>query len=130
MCLLDAVVVHDAARIVCVTGRHLDPANPLREEGRLTCMAAIELAAQAMAAHGALLAPGGPRALQGWLARVRDCVFQFDSMDALAAPLTIEAVRQAGGASALAYRFSVRAGDDVVATGSALIALAVPPASA
>lgn len=121
MRLIDAVESFDAARIVCTSARHADPANPLREEGRLSALAAIEFAAQAMAAHGALLSAGTP--LTGWLARVRDCVVCCERMDDLPSPLTIEAERVAGGGRALSYRFVVTAGSVAVAHGSILIAL-------
>ena len=122
MCLLDAVESWDAERIVCVTARHRDAANPLAEHGRVGALAGIELAAQAMAAHGALLARTG-RPMAGWLARVRDCVLECDRMEDLAPPLVIEAQRIAASEAALSYRFTVRAGARLVMSGSALIAL-------
>jgi predicted hotdog family 3-hydroxylacyl-ACP dehydratase len=122
MSLLDAVERFDATRIVCTSARHRDPANPLREDGRLSALAAIEFAAQAMAAHGALVAAGAP--LTGWLARVRDCVVCCGRMDDLPSPLTIEAERIAGGERALSYRFAVTAERVEVARGTILIALA------
>jgi len=121
MCLIDAVETYDAERIVCTSARHLEASNPLREDGRLSALAAIEFAAQAMAAHGALLAAGKP--LPGWLARVRDCVVCCGRMDDLPSPLRIEAERVAGGERALSYRFVVAAGSVEVAHGSVLIAL-------
>ena len=121
MCLLDAVESWDATRIVCASARHADRANPLREDGRLSPLAGIEFAAQAMAAHGALMAQGRP--VDGWLARVRDCVVSCERMDTLPSPLRIEAERVAGGEQALSYRFTISAGGVVVLQGSALIAL-------
>jgi predicted hotdog family 3-hydroxylacyl-ACP dehydratase len=123
MCLIDGITAYDERRIACVTARHRDPANPLREDGRLSALCGIELAAQAMALHGALVAGGG-RPTLGWLARVRDCVVQCERMDDLPSPLHIEAERLAGDARALSYRFTVRASQSVVLAGSALIALA------
>jgi len=122
MCLLDTVERYDATHIVCGSARHRDPDNPLREDGRLPGLAGIEFAAQAMAAHGALVRGGGAP-LDGWLARIRDCVVSCERMDTLPAPLLVEAERIAGGERALAYRFVVRAGDVEVVRGSALIAL-------
>jgi predicted hotdog family 3-hydroxylacyl-ACP dehydratase len=127
MRMLDAVEAWDAQRIVCVTMRHRDPANPLAEGGRLSPLAGIEFAAQAMAAHGALLAGSGAPAT-GWLARVRDCVVQCERMDIFEAPLVIEAERIAGSDAASSYRFTVRAGERVVLAGSALVALAAEQA--
>jgi predicted hotdog family 3-hydroxylacyl-ACP dehydratase len=121
MCLIDAVERYDASSIVCSSARHVDPGNPLREGGQLSSLAGIEFAAQAMAAHGALLAGGRP--LPGWLARVRDCVVSCERMDDLPSPLRIEAERVAGGERALSYSFVVKAGDLLVVHGSMLIAL-------
>ncbi len=58
MCLLERVVACDAASIRCETRSHLDQSNPLRRNGHLASICAIEYAAQAMALHGALTAPG------------------------------------------------------------------------
>lgn len=58
MCLLERVVACDAASIRCETRSHLDQSNPLRRNGQLASICAIEYAAQAMALHGALTAPG------------------------------------------------------------------------
>ena len=121
MCLLDAVQEWDVGRIVCTSARHLDLFNPLREDGRLSALAGIEFAAQAMAAHGALVAAGRPQ--RGWLARVRDCVVCCERMDGLPSPLRIEAERLAGGERALSYRFAVTAPGIDVLQGVALIAL-------
>ena len=123
MRLIDAVESFDERRVVCVTLRHRDAANPLCEDGRLSPLAGIELAAQAMAVHGTLV-QGKGRPAAGWLARVRDCVFQCDRMDDLDMPLTIEAERLGGSALALNYAFTVRAGARVLLTGVALVALA------
>ncbi len=63
MCLLERVVACDAASIRCETRSHLDQSNPLRRNGQLASICAIEYAAQAMALHGALTAPGDNGAL-------------------------------------------------------------------
>ena len=72
MCLIDEVVEWSAERIVCSSGGHRAADHPLRSHGRLGIACGIELAAQAMAVHGAILAEGSegrPRA--GLLASVR-----------------------------------------------------------
>jgi len=124
MCLLDGVLSYDDERIVCVSDRHRDPAHPLATSAGLSSVVAIELAAQAMALHGALVGGRDAAPLHGRLARVRDCVLECERMDTLAAPLVVEAVRIAGGGGALSYRFGVIAGRDAVARGSILVALA------
>jgi len=127
MRLIDGVETYDERRIVCTTTRHRDAANPLCEDGRLSPLAGIELAAQAMAAHGTLV-QGLERPAAGWLARVRDCVFQCERMDDLDTPLVIEAERLGGSPLALNYAFTLRAGARVVMTGVALVALATEAA--
>ena len=61
MCLLDGVLSWDAAGIACRAVSHLDPANPLRQHGRLGAICGIEYGLQAAALHGALSA-GAPQA--------------------------------------------------------------------
>ena len=68
MCLLDRVEWWTATDILCRARSHLDPANPLRREGRLAVVCGIEYGLQAAAAHGALAAPP---AVAGWLGAVR-----------------------------------------------------------
>ena len=124
MRMLDAVEWYDAQSIVCTSSRHADPANPLAEDGRLSPLAGIEFAAQAMAAHGALVALPAGGSARGWLARVRDCVVQCDRMDRLPAPLRIEAECIGTSERALSYRFSISAAGVTVLRGEALVALA------
>ena len=57
MCLLDEVLAWNEQRIVCSAVSHTSPENPLRLAGRLGSANGVEYAAQAMAVHGALLAP-------------------------------------------------------------------------
>ena len=57
MCLLERVVACETASIRCETRSHLDQSNPLRRNGHLSSICAVEYAAQAMALHGALTAP-------------------------------------------------------------------------
>src|SRR5881398_1435622 len=56
MCLLDSVLGWDDESIVCTTNTHRDEANPLRRDGRLSALHALEYAAQAAAIHGGLRA--------------------------------------------------------------------------
>jgi predicted hotdog family 3-hydroxylacyl-ACP dehydratase len=58
MCLLDEVTGWDTERISCRTSTHRAADNPLRAHGQLGIACGIEYAAQAMAAHGALLGGG------------------------------------------------------------------------
>lgn len=130
MCLLDRVVDWDETRILCASMSHLDAANPLRAEGGLPALCAIEYAAQAMAVHGALVhgagdaaqpAPGKPRA--GYLASVRKVVVHVDRLDAGPAPLEIEATRVSGDANLVLYDFAVSAGQQRLVSGRAAVVL-------
>jgi predicted hotdog family 3-hydroxylacyl-ACP dehydratase len=57
MCLLDEVITWSAARVSCRSSTHREADNPLRAHGILGIACGIEYAAQAMAVHGALVAP-------------------------------------------------------------------------
>lgn len=121
MCLLDAVEAHDAARVVCRAASHRSAANPLRVGGRLPALAAIEYAAQAMAAHGALRAATG--AAPGRLVAVRDVRLHVATLDDVAADLEIVATCDAADAGGLAYAFAVSAGGRALAEGRATVML-------
>ena len=71
MCLLDEMLHWDRERIACATDSHRVADNPLRSRSGLQAACAIEYAAQAMALHGALVAPAGAGPQAGYLASVR-----------------------------------------------------------
>lgn len=121
MCLLDAVESHDDTRVLCRAASHRSPANPLRLGGRLPALAAIEYAAQAMAAHGALSTAAG--AAPGRLVAVRDVRLHAATLDDVADDLEIAAERVAGDASGIIYAFVVRAGGRTLAEGRATVML-------
>ena len=123
MCLLDTVESHDDTRVVCRTASHRSATNPLRVDGRLPAAAAIEYAAQAMAAHGALA--GGAGATPGQLVAVRDVRLHTVWLDDVAEDLEIEATRLAAGAAGLVYAFVVQAGGRALAEGRATVMLGI-----
>ena len=123
MCLLDAVVSWDAARVLCRATSHRDAENPLRSHGRLGAACGVEYAAQAMAVHGALLAPEGARPGLGYLASVRDVALHASRLDDVDADLDVEALRLAGDDNNILYQFSVRAGVRDLLGGRALVVL-------
>jgi predicted hotdog family 3-hydroxylacyl-ACP dehydratase len=124
MRLLDAVVEWNAERIVCVSERHRNPDNPLRTDGRLSSLAAIEFAAQAMAIHQRLTGETAAAAPSiGMLLSVRQCTLGRDRLDDCAAELTVEATLIAAGAGGSSYGFAVRCGDVTLAAGRASVAL-------
>jgi predicted hotdog family 3-hydroxylacyl-ACP dehydratase len=122
MSLLDAVVEWDATRLKAVANRHRDPGHPLRRGDELPIACAIEYAAQAAAAHGALLAsrPSGP----GMLVAVRSVEFNALRLDDVASPLDIAVEPLGGGESGVIYRFDVSAAGRSLATGRLTVAFA------
>ncbi len=123
MCLLDAVTAWDAQHIRCTARSHRDADNPLRAHDRLGAACGIEYAAQAMAAHGALLATAGSTPRVGYLASVRGVDFQVARLDDIATDLSIEAERLSGDDNIILYGFSVATGDRLLLSGRAAVVL-------
>jgi len=121
MSLLDEVVRWDFARLTARATGHRDPSHPLRRDGMLSAICAIEYGAQAVAAHGALLSNGAPA--RGVLASVRGVRLGVARLDDIAGPLDIEVQRLGGAAQGLLYAFHVSAGTREVAVGRLAIAL-------
>jgi len=121
MCLLDTVTGWDADAIQCATSSHQDLANPLRSEDRLSVVHALELAAQAVAVHIALLAPPRGNAARaaraGYLGGVRDVAFFVDRLDDITEPLDIEARRLFSSGAGSVYGVAVAAAGRPVAAG-------------
>src|SRR5436305_6706442 len=85
MCLLDSVLGWDDESIVCTTNTHRDEANPLRRDGRLSALHALEYGAQAAAIHGGLRArAAGTTAPPCYLAAMRDAHLHVARLDDLA----------------------------------------------
>lgn len=80
MVLLDRVEAWDANAILCRARSHLDPANPLRRDGRLAACCGLEYALQAGALHGALTA-GGVAQRAGYAAGLRAVALHVDRLD-------------------------------------------------
>jgi predicted hotdog family 3-hydroxylacyl-ACP dehydratase len=120
MCLLAGVERYDAASIVCRAESHRDAHNPLRRADRLPALAGIEYAAQALAAHCALL-EGGPG--RGLLAGVRQIALHAERLDDIEAPLTVRAERLVADGRHLLYAFAVEAGARVLLSGRIAVVL-------
>jgi predicted hotdog family 3-hydroxylacyl-ACP dehydratase len=128
MCLLDRLQEWSATHIRCAAISHADACNPLRGAGGLLAPCAIEYAAQAMALHGALLAPPGAAATPGYLASVRGVRCHLLRLDDVAGALQVVAERLAGEGNQLLYRFSVGdAQGKLLVEGRAAVVLEVPP---
>ena len=125
MCLLDAVTDWDAQRIRCTAKSHREADNPLRAHDHLGAACGIEYAAQAMAAHGALLAAAGSAPRAGYLASVRGVELRVARLDNIAADLDIEAERLSGDDNTILYGFRVSAAGRELLSGRAAVILDV-----
>lgn len=123
MCLLDVVTNWDAQHICCTASSHRDADNPLRAHDRLGVACGIEYAAQAMAAHGALLAVDEQPPSAGYLASVRSVECQVTRLDDIGADLDIEAERLSGDDNLILYGFRVSAAGRDLLTGRATVVL-------
>jgi predicted hotdog family 3-hydroxylacyl-ACP dehydratase len=110
MCLLDQVDEWTAEWIRCSTLTHRDPSNPLRSSNQLAALHLAEYGAQAMAAHGALLAQGGPQ--PGMLGALRDIRFHVTRIDDLEQSLTVTATRRLARSDGLIYDFVVEVSEN------------------
>lgn len=122
MCLLERIVRSDPDRIVCSTMSHRSPENPLRRDGRLCAVHAVEYGAQAVAVHRSLRAPTGRKVPgRAYLASLKDTRIHVLQLDDLDTELVVDArclLATAGGAI---YRFAVHAGDLLVCDGRASV---------
>jgi predicted hotdog family 3-hydroxylacyl-ACP dehydratase len=124
MCLLDSVLDWNDESIVCLTATHRHPDNPLRRNGRLSAVHALEYGAQAAAVHGGLRArAAGATAPACYLAAVRDAHLYVSCLDNVATPLKVRAKRLFGEAGNTVYECAISASDQVVAEGRVTIML-------
>lgn len=126
-CLLDRVLDWSAQQVRCSTDAHLDPANPLRRDGRLGTICGVEIGLQAAALHGALRGDKAP-SRPGYLASLRGVGFGTDRLDDPAhGTLQVVAVLEQGDESALLYRFEIlSAAGAMLVQGRSVVVL--PPA--
>lgn len=123
MCLLDEVTHWDDFSVSARTHTHRDADNPLRSEGYVSTLSAIEYAAQAMAVHGALVGAVAERPLAGYLVSVRKVICLSPSLDDFEGDLFVEARQLAGDAERVMYSFALRVGDADVLSGVATVML-------
>ena len=124
MCLLDRVLEWSAERILCSSAGHRAPDHPLRSHGRLGIACGIELAAQAMAVHGAILAQGsGDRPRAGLLASVRGVRLWARRLDDVESDLFCEAVNVMGNPGTALYEFELRSASSRLISGRAAVVL-------
>ncbi len=128
MCLLHAVNDWDGNAICCSATSHCAPDNPLRNARGLPISAGIEYAAQAMAVHGALLAPLD-RPEVGFLTSVRNVQWSTPRLDDVGPEITVRATRLSGNEASLLYDFSVLCQERLLLHGRASVLLQPPAAS-
>ncbi len=124
MVLLERVERWDARSVLCRTRTHLDGANPLRRDGRLTAVCGAEYGLQAAALHGALCA-GGVAQPPGYAASLRAMTLRCDRLDDPAVgELAVAATLQAQESGGIIYEFELRAEDGaMLVSGRATVAL-------
>ncbi len=123
MCLLDRVDRWSDTTLHCSASSHRHPDNPLRALGRLATACGIEYAAQAMAIHGALLAPANTLPGKGYLTSVRSVDLQVERLDTLADDLQISVERLSGDENNVLYQFNVSAANRRLLAGRASVVL-------
>ena len=122
MCLLDCVETWDQEKIQCRASSHRAIDNPLRAHDQLGAACGIEYAAQAMAVHGALLAPpDSPAPRVGYLVSVRGVQFEVSRLDDIAADLTVKAHCIMSNENNILYQFSVSAAGQLLLEGRAAV---------
>ena len=124
MCLLDGVETWDERSIHCRASSHRAIDNPLRAYGRLGAACGIEYAAQAMAVHGALLAPQESTGVPaGYLVSARDVQLHVARLDDIVADLLVEATCITRSENNMLYQFSISAAGRPLLDGRAAVVL-------
>jgi len=122
MCLLECVEEWDEQRIQCRATSHRALDNPIRANGRLGAACGIEYAAQAMAVHGALLAPpDSTSARVGYLVSVRGTRLHVARLDDIAVDLQVEASCITRSENNILYQFSISAAGILLLDGRAAV---------
>lgn len=124
MCLLESVQTWDQEKIVCHANSHRALDNPLRAHGQLGIACGIEYAAQAMAVHGALLAPANStRPKVGYLVSVRGVTMAVTRLDDINTNLVISASCMMANENNMLYQFTVTANHQLLLEGRAAVVL-------
>ena len=122
MCLLECVIEWNDRSIVCTSNTHRDLLNPLRRDGQLAGVHALEYGAQAAAVHGGLRArAAGAPAAPGYVAALRDARLHVSRLDDIESPLEVRAIRLFGDQANTVYECRVSAGDRLLAEGRVTI---------
>ncbi|PBJ81526.1 phosphotransferase [Lysobacteraceae bacterium NML93-0399] len=124
MCLWDAVIAWDDARVTLRSDSHRDPANPLRSDDQLRALHLCEYGAQAMAVHGGLRgrASGAP-VRPGMLVALRGVQLHVARIDDLAGEIECEAQVLVESEDSQQYAFRITCNDTLLAEGRAAVML-------
>ena len=114
MCLLDRVIEHSGHDIECAARSHQAPDHPLRRDGQLSALHLVEYAAQAMAAHGALISGG---VQQGMLAALRHIRLHVERIDDIDTEINVKATRRLAQTTGSLYDFSIHGGGRLLCEG-------------
>ena len=124
MCLWDVVTAWDQTHVHLRTRSHTRADNPLRSEGRLRALHLCEYGAQAMAAHGGLLArAAGEAPKPGMLVALRGVTLHAARIDDLPGELAGEAWLLAAGEGSQQYAFRIVHAGELLAEGRAAVIL-------
>jgi len=123
MCLLDEVTRWNADSLTAVCRTHGDADHPLRMQGRIPTLSAIEYAAQAMAVHGGLSGAVTSRPRAGYLVSLRNVVCFVSHLDEIKGELVIEVRRLVGDAERVMYAFSLAIAEHEILSGHATVVL-------
>ena len=124
MCLLNSVLSWAADHIHCDANSHRQLSNPLRLQNQLSSVCGVEYAAQAMAVHGALIAPTdntNPRV--GYLVSIRNTQFEVPRLDDIQSDLQIHAECLTANEHNLMYEFKIMANQHLLLSGRAAVVL-------
>ncbi|MEN8168022.1 MAG: phosphotransferase [Pseudomonadota bacterium] len=118
MCLLDQLLSWDHESLVCLSHSHRRGDNPLRDNGQLAGIHAVEYGAQAMAVHGGLMSQErGEPIRPGFLVSLRNVELWVERLDLIESPLTVSARQLLADSGNLLYRFAVHADGSSIAKG-------------
>ena len=124
MCLWQEVSEWDAQRIRLRATGHVDPAHPLRANGRLHALHLCEYGAQAMAVHGGLRgSASGQPVRPGMLVALRGVQLHCVRIDDLPGALECEAEVLVESEDSQQYGFRIFHGDVLLAEGRAAVML-------
>jgi predicted hotdog family 3-hydroxylacyl-ACP dehydratase len=122
MSLLDTVLAWDDATIHLSAVSHRDTANPLRSDGMLRALHLCEYGAQAMAAHGGLLAQReGKVAAPGLLVSLRAVNLHIERIDDLPGAIDVHAEKLLDGGASWQYAFRIEHEGRLLAEGRAAV---------